>query len=73
MLKSPWMGSMVFSSTLKKKKMNPYKAGPKPLHKPLMPVIIPCATPADTLLDMLWRNLIAADAVKRSQTLRLKN
>lgn len=70
MLKSPWMGSMVLSSTLKKKKMNPYKAGPKPLHKPLMPVIIPCATPADTLLFML---LEECHCCWRSQTFLLKN
>lgn len=46
MLKSPWMGSMVLSSTLNKKNINPYRAGPSPLHRPLMPVIIPWATPA---------------------------
>lgn len=45
MLKSPWMGSMVLSSTLNRKKINPYRAGPRPLHSPLMPVIIPWTTP----------------------------
>lgn len=51
MLKSPWMGSMVLSSTLKRKKINPYRAGPRPLHSPLMPVIIPWTTPAGHVIS----------------------
>jgi len=34
-----------YSCTSNKKNRRPYKAGPSPLHKPLMPVSIPNATP----------------------------
>lgn len=42
----PAAGCTSFSSTLNRKKMKPYRAGPRPLHKPLIPVIMPWATPA---------------------------
>ena len=34
-----------YSCTSNKKNRRPYKAGPSPLHKPLMPVSIPNTTP----------------------------
>jgi hypothetical protein len=40
-----------FKFTLKTQKINPYKAGPIPLHNPLMPVIIPCETPCESAWD----------------------
>lgn len=38
-------GSNSLSSTWKRKNIKPYSAGPKPLHSPLTPVIIPWTTP----------------------------
>ncbi len=38
-------GLISFSSTLKRKKMNPNRAGPSPLHRPRIPVIMPWTAP----------------------------
>ena len=42
------LGSAAVSLKLMSNKKNtkPYKAGPRPLQRPLIPVTIPCATPA---------------------------
>lgn len=31
--------------------MKPYRAGPRPLHNPLIPVIMPWATPVHTVYE----------------------
>lgn len=31
--------------------MKPYRAGPRPLHSPLIPVIMPWATPVHTVYE----------------------
>ena len=33
--------------------MNPYRAGPIPLHNPLIPVIMPCTTPVTKNYNMI--------------------
>lgn len=52
-------GLISFSSTLKKKNMNPNIAGPSPLHRPRIPVIIPWTAPAKSQTSWMNEHLIS--------------